>query len=88
MDGKAIELEALVDTGATFTKISQRLASTLGLQVKYETEVELADGRLVNRELALAEVELEGGSWSAAWEMPIAFENFAFRGSLDLGIIR
>ncbi|MDD3493833.1 MAG: aspartyl protease family protein [Candidatus Bipolaricaulis sp.] len=59
-DGKVSEVEALVDTGSTFTKIPQHLASALGLQVKYGTEVELADGRLVKRGLALVEVELEG----------------------------
>jgi len=59
IDGEVAELEALVDTGATFTKIPESLASTLGLQAKYETDVELADGRRVKRGLALAEVELE-----------------------------
>lgn len=60
MDGQAAELEAVVDTGATFTKIPRALASILGLQVKYETGVELGDGRIVKRGLALAEVEIEG----------------------------
>ena len=60
MDGQAAELEAVVDTGATFTKIPRVLASVLGLQVKYETGVELGDGRIVKRGLALAEVEIEG----------------------------
>ncbi|MEA3355721.1 MAG: aspartyl protease family protein [Candidatus Bipolaricaulota bacterium] len=59
IDGEVAELEALVDTGATFTKIPESLASALGLQAKYETNVELADGRQVKRGLALAEVELE-----------------------------
>ena len=39
------ELEGLVDTGATYTKISRSAASRLGLQAKYEAEVKLADGR-------------------------------------------
>lgn len=59
-DGKALELEALVDTGATFTKVPNSIASALRLKAAYETEVELADGRRINRVLALAEVELEG----------------------------
>lgn len=59
IDGEVAELEALVDTGATFTKISGPLASAVGLEAKYETDVELADGRRVKRGLALAEVELE-----------------------------
>jgi len=59
-DGKAIELEALVDNGATFTNVPKEMADSLGLKAQYETEVELADGRRVKRCLALAEVELEG----------------------------
>jgi len=60
MNGEAAELEAVVDTGATFTKIPRTLASALGLQVRYETDVELGDGRIIRRGLALAEVEIEG----------------------------
>jgi len=58
--GKAVELEALVDTGATFTKVPKEMAHSLGLKARYETEVELADGCRVKRGLALVEVELEG----------------------------
>ncbi|MEM4216735.1 MAG: aspartyl protease family protein [Candidatus Methanomethylicaceae archaeon] len=59
-DGKAIELEAIVDTGATFTRVPEPLAVKLGLKAQYETEVELSDGRKIKRWLALAEVEIEG----------------------------
>ena len=59
-DGKAVKLEALVDTGATFTKVPKEVADSLGLKAQYETEVELADGRRIKRGLAGAEVELEG----------------------------
>jgi len=58
-NGRYVELEAIVDTGATFTKIPESVASELGLQVKYETEVELGDKRIVRRGLALGEVEIE-----------------------------
>ncbi|MBS7611157.1 retroviral-like aspartic protease family protein [Candidatus Bathyarchaeota archaeon] len=57
--GFSTELEAIVDTGATFTKIPESVASELGLQVNYEAEVELGDGRVVKRGLALGEVEIE-----------------------------
>jgi clan AA aspartic protease len=59
-DGKAIELHAIVDTGATFTKIPSSIALELGLESKYEAEVELGDGRVIKRGLAPAEVEIEG----------------------------
>jgi len=60
LEGQAAELEAVVDTGSTFAKIPRALASALGLQVRYETDVELGDGRAIRRGLALAEVEIEG----------------------------
>lgn len=53
-------LELLVDTGATFTKIPKAIGEKIGLEAKYTTEVELSDGRLVERKLALAELEIEG----------------------------
>lgn len=58
-NGKGMELEAVVDTGATFTKLPESLAVKLGLKARYETEVELGDGRILKRWLALAEVEIE-----------------------------
>ena len=58
--GKAVELEALVDPGATFTKVPKEMADSLGLKFRYGTGAELADGRRVKRGLAGAEVELEG----------------------------
>ncbi len=54
------ELEAPVDTGATYTKIPKAVAEGVGLQLEYETEIELADKRLVRRKLGLALVEIEG----------------------------
>ena len=57
-NGEAAGLEAVVDTGATFSKLRATTASGSGLEVKYETGVELADGRVVKRGLALAQVEI------------------------------
>ncbi|MEW6214065.1 MAG: aspartyl protease family protein [Nitrospirota bacterium] len=54
------ELDTLVDTGATYTKIPKEVAEDIGLQLEYETEVELADKRLVRRRLGLAQLEIEG----------------------------
>ncbi len=59
-DGRTIELDAVADTGATFTKIPSSIALELGLEVKYEVEVELGDSRVIKRGLAPAEVEIEG----------------------------
>jgi predicted aspartyl protease len=58
-DGRYVELEGVVDTGATFTKIPESVVSALGLEVKYEVEVELADRRMLRRGLTLGELEIE-----------------------------
>lgn len=58
--GKAADLEAVVDTGATFSKIPESIAVGIGLEAEYETEVELGDGRVIGRKLTLAEMEIEG----------------------------
>jgi clan AA aspartic protease len=54
----SVEIEALVDTGATFTKISRSHAEKVGIEPKYETEVELADGGLVSRKLGLSDIQI------------------------------
>ena len=59
-NGRAEELEAIVDTGATFSKVPRFIAARLGLEGKYETEVELGDKRIIKRKLSLAEIEIEG----------------------------
>ncbi len=56
----SIELETLADTEATFTKVPKAVAAKLGLEVKYEVPVELADRRIITRRLALAKIEIEG----------------------------
>lgn len=53
------EFEAIVDTAATFTKLPKLVAYELGLDPKYETEIELEDGRRIIRKLALAEITIE-----------------------------
>jgi clan AA aspartic protease len=58
-NGEPVDLEAVVDTGATFSKIPSSIAARLGLEAKYETEVELGDGRVIKRKLALLQVEIE-----------------------------
>ncbi len=58
--GGSANIEALADTGATFTKIPRSAIEQIGVETGYETEIELGDGRTVTRRLALAEVEIEG----------------------------
>jgi clan AA aspartic protease len=56
---KSVEVEALVDTGATLTAVPRRLAEELGLRVTGRTEVETAAGRIV-LERTRVRLELEG----------------------------
>jgi len=58
-DGTA-ELEALVDTGATFTKISQSLASKVGLKPRRTVLTRVATGEFISRNAGTLEGELEG----------------------------
>lgn len=57
---QAVELEAIVDTGSTFSKIPERIVSRLGLPTKGEAEVELGNGSIIKRMLVLAEMEIDG----------------------------
>ncbi len=54
------DVEMLVDTGATVTKIPQSIANRLGISPAYLAEVQLADGRVVERGESEAQVELHG----------------------------
>ena len=54
------DIEALADTGATFTKVPRSSMEKIGAEAAYETAVALGDGRTVTRHLALAEVEIHG----------------------------
>jgi len=54
------EVRALVDTGATFTKLPRSLGERLGLKARRKVEVRLSDQRVVERGLCFAEAELEG----------------------------
>ena len=54
------ELEVLVDTGSTFTKVPRELLERLEIPVERSALSELADGRTVTRDIGLATIRLEG----------------------------
>ena len=54
------ELEVLVDTGATFTKVPRELLEKLDVPVERTVLSELADGRTVSRDIGLTAIRLEG----------------------------
>ena len=54
------ELEALVDTGATFTKISRSLASRIGVRPKREVLTQVATGEIISRQAGTLDAEIKG----------------------------
>ena len=52
-------VDAIVDTGATFTKISRRTARKSGFSGRRQIEVVLANGEKAVRELGSIELEIE-----------------------------
>jgi clan AA aspartic protease len=51
------KVEMLVDTGSTLTKIPRSVASKIGIAPRYKAEVELADGRVIERDVSEAVAE-------------------------------
>ena len=60
----AADVEMLVDTGATLTKVPRSIAKRLGVKPRQAVEVELADGRTIERDASEAELELDGQRWT------------------------
>ncbi|MDA4123213.1 MAG: aspartyl protease family protein [Thaumarchaeota archaeon] len=58
------EVEMLVDTGATLTKIPRSIAKSLGVKPRELVEAELADGRVIERDASEVELELNGQRWT------------------------
>ena len=60
-DGRTFrEVQALVDTGSTFTSVAGSLLEELGHRAVARRSFELADGRVVERELAEVPIRIEG----------------------------
>ena len=51
------KVEMLVDTGSTLTKIPFSVARKIGIASRYRAEVELADGRVIERDVSEAVAE-------------------------------
>ena len=63
------ELDALVDTGATFTKVPRSILEVLGITADRTYTALLADGRRVPREQGWVIIRLEGQQFPT----PVAF---------------
>lgn len=54
------ELEALVDTGATFTKTSRSLASSIGVKPRRQVLTQVATGEIISRQTGTLDAEIKG----------------------------
>ncbi len=61
MDQSRFErIEALVDTGATYTVVPRDVLERLGITPQFRRRFRVADGRVVELDMALVMVRLEG----------------------------
>jgi len=58
--GPFAPVEALVDTRATYTLLPRAVVAPLGVRPREREEFILADGRMVEREIAIVVVRLDG----------------------------
>ena len=53
-------LNALVDTGATFTSIPSSVLDRMGVQAEWQVRLGLADGSIVQRDMGRVDAEIDG----------------------------
>ena len=70
---RSINVEALVDTGATMSGLSTSNLKDLGVEPEWTVPSRLADGRVVERPCGIAGVEIEGRKSL----VPVAFKEEA-----------
>jgi len=56
------EIELLADTGAIYTIIHRKQLQNLNIKPRGKRKFKTADGRIIQREVGLAEVEIKGES--------------------------
>ena len=60
-DGSRFEqLEALVDTGSSYTWVPRSILERLGVQPSFRREFETADGRVIERDMNVTVARLDG----------------------------
>jgi clan AA aspartic protease len=57
---KALEVELLVDTGATYTVLPSRILKELGIKVLRVIRLRLTDGRIIEKPLGEIGIDIEG----------------------------
>ena len=69
--GKKKRMRALVDTGATFSKVPGATLKKLRIKSAFSTKVQLGDGSVVSREVGYVTLKLNG----RAAPVPVMFGN-------------
>ena len=70
---KCKELEGLVDTGATITKIPKDVLDELGLKPVRKGKFELSDGRIIERDIGFATIKINIDGKEFVCISPVAF---------------
>ena len=60
--GPTVQVDALVDTGATYSVIPANLLKELGVPVARQAQFELGDGRIVDMDIGEARATINGKS--------------------------
>lgn len=58
--GPFVSLDAVVDTGAAYSWVPRNVLHDLGVVPRYRRRFQLADGRIIERDLAIITVRLNG----------------------------
>jgi predicted aspartyl protease len=81
------DVETLVDTGATYTTLPAGLLRDLGVQPRERAEFEMADGRIIERQIGYTWVRFDGRSGI----VPVVFAEEgaeALLGAVTLEVLR
>ena len=70
---KCKELEGLVDTGATLTKVSRKILEELGVKPVAKRKFELVDGSEVERDVGFAIIKIIFDNKEYVTSCPVAF---------------
>ena len=58
--GISREVELIADTGAIYTVVSRKILEELGIQKRGKRKFKLANGKIVEREVGIIEIEVKG----------------------------
>jgi len=81
--GNVLDIELIVDTGATYTELPSKILEKLGISVLRTVRLRLADNRVIERPIGEIGIEIEGYRASAT---PVVFgeENVYLLGAVTM----